>query len=117
MVTADADVDVPDQLLALENRDAALQNARGAELVQLSVNHDKRLGSPSEAPRLGAVRGLDPSNHSVEVLDAPILRSGGLVNFHCLGLVRRGGLEVNVHGLDPVRRGTRGTRGLAPPDP
>ena len=33
------------------------------------------------------------------------MQSGGLVNFHCLGLVREGGAEVNVHGLDPVRRG------------
>ena len=34
-----------------------------------------------------------------------ILRIGGLVDFHCFGLVRRGGPEVNVHGLGLVRRG------------
>ena len=56
VVTADADVDVPDQLLALGDRDAALQDARGTALVQLSVDHDKRLGSPSDASRLSAVR-------------------------------------------------------------
>ena len=57
MVTADAGVDVPDQLLDLGDRDAALQDARETALVQLSVNHDERLGSPSDASRLCAIRG------------------------------------------------------------
>jgi hypothetical protein len=35
MVTADASVDVADQLLALEDGDASLQNARGTVFVQL----------------------------------------------------------------------------------
>ena len=30
---------------------------------------------------------------------------GGLVDLHCFGLVRGGGLEANVHGLGLVRRG------------
>jgi len=51
VVTADASMDVTDQLLALGNRDAALQDARGTAFVQLSVDHNERLGPPSEAPR------------------------------------------------------------------
>ena len=57
MVTADASVDVTDQLLALEDGDASLQDARGTVFVQLSIDHDERLGLPSEAPRLSVVRG------------------------------------------------------------
>ena len=38
-------------------------------------------------------------------MGAPILRSWGLVDLHCFGLVHGGGLEVNVHGLSLVRRG------------
>ena len=57
VVTTDAGVDVPDQFLALGDRDAALQDARGTTLVQLSVDHDERLGSPSDTSRLCAVRG------------------------------------------------------------
>ena len=56
VVTADASVDVTDQLLALGDRDASLQNARWTAFVQLVVDLDKGLGPPSEAPRLSAVR-------------------------------------------------------------
>ena len=38
VVTADASVDVTDQLLALGDWDAALQDARGTALVQLVVD-------------------------------------------------------------------------------
>src|SRR6185437_10558807 len=38
VVTADASVDVTDQLLALGNGDASLQNARGTALVQFVVD-------------------------------------------------------------------------------
>ena len=57
MVTTDSSVDVPDQLLALRNGDASLHDSRGAALVQLVVDQDKRLGSPGNASRLSAVRG------------------------------------------------------------
>ena len=57
VVTTDAGVDVPDQLLALGDRDAALQDARGTALVQLSVDHDEGLGSPGDASHLCAIQG------------------------------------------------------------
>ena len=40
VVTADASVNVMDQLLALRDRDAALQNARGTALVWLVVDQN-----------------------------------------------------------------------------
>ena len=57
VVTADAGVDVPDHFLALGDQDAALQDARGTALVQLSVDHNERLGSPGNTSRLCAIRG------------------------------------------------------------
>ena len=57
VVTADASVDITDQLLALGDGDALLQNARGTALVQLIVDQDEGLGPPSGALRLSAVRG------------------------------------------------------------
>ena len=57
MVTASAGVNVSDQLLALGDRDATLQDARGAAFVELSVDHEEGLGSPSDASSLCAVRG------------------------------------------------------------
>ena len=44
MMATDSSVDVSKQLPALEDRDASLQDPRGAALVELSVNHDERLG-------------------------------------------------------------------------
>ena len=43
-------------------------------------------------------------NHLVKVLGAPVSQSGGLVDFHCFGLVCGGCPEVSVHGLGLVRR-------------
>ena len=57
VVTADGSVDVTDQLLALGNGDASLQNARGTALVQLVVDQNEGLGPPSDAPCLSAIRG------------------------------------------------------------
>ena len=57
VVTADAGVDVPNQLLALGNGNASLQDARGTTLVQLVVDQDETLGPPRNAPRLSVVRG------------------------------------------------------------
>ena len=57
MVTTYVGVDVPDQLLALGDRDAALQDARGTAFVQLSVDYNERLGPPSDASRLCTIRG------------------------------------------------------------
>ena len=57
VVAADSGVDVPDQLLALGNGDAALHDSRRAMLVQFVVDHDERHGPPGDASRLGAVRG------------------------------------------------------------
>ena len=57
VVTADASVDVPDQLLALRNGDASLQNARGTALVQLIVDQNEGLGLPSDVPCLSTIRG------------------------------------------------------------
>ena len=57
VLTADAGVDVLDQLLALGDGDASLQNARGTVLVQLIVDQDERLSPPGDAPRTGVVRG------------------------------------------------------------
>ena len=57
VVTVDAGVDFPDQLLALGNGDASLQNARGTALVQFIVDQDEGLGSPGNALYLSAVRG------------------------------------------------------------
>ena len=49
-------VDVPKQFPALRNGDAALQDARGAVLVQFPVDKDERLGPPSDTQRLSAIR-------------------------------------------------------------
>ena len=57
MMATDSSVDVSKQLPALGDRDASLQDPRGAALVELSVDHDERLGSPCDAPRLSAVSG------------------------------------------------------------
>ena len=57
VVTAKASVDVSDQLLALGDGDALLQNTRGTALVQFVVNQDEGLGPPGDAPRQSAVRG------------------------------------------------------------
>ena len=57
MVAADASVDVADQLLALGNGDASLQNARGTALVQLVVDQNEGLGPPSDALCLSTIRG------------------------------------------------------------
>ena len=55
MVTADSSVDVPDQLLALGDGDATLQNAQGATLVQFIVDQNKGLGPPGDTPCLSTV--------------------------------------------------------------
>ena len=57
VMTANSGVDVPKQLPALGNRNATLQNSRGAMLVQLFVDHNKRLGLPGDASHLSAIRG------------------------------------------------------------
>ena len=57
MVTVDSSVDVPDQLFALGDGDATLQNTRGAALVQFIVDQNKGLGLPGDTPCLSAVRG------------------------------------------------------------
>src|SRR6185312_626332 len=57
VMTAGASMDVTDQLLALGDGDASLQDARGTALVQLVVDWGEGLGPPSEAPCLSAVRG------------------------------------------------------------
>ena len=57
VLTADAGVDVLDQLLALGDGDASLQNARGTALVQFVIDQDEGLGLLGNAPRLSAVRG------------------------------------------------------------
>ena len=57
MMATDSGVDVSKQLPTLGDGDATLQDSRGAALVQLTVNHDKRLGPPGDASRLRAVRG------------------------------------------------------------
>ena len=56
VVATDPGMDVSDQLPTLGNGNAALQNTRGTALFQL-VDQDKRLGPPSDAPRLSAIRG------------------------------------------------------------
>ena len=50
-------MDVTDQLLALGDGDASLQNARETKLVQLVVDQDEGLGLPRDASCLSAVRG------------------------------------------------------------
>ena len=57
VVTTDAGVNVSDQLLALKNGDASLQNVRGTTLVQLIVDQNEGLGPPSNASCLSAVQG------------------------------------------------------------
>ena len=57
MMATYSDVDVSKQLPILGDRDASLQDPRGAALVELSVDHDERLGSPGDVPRSSAVRG------------------------------------------------------------
>jgi hypothetical protein len=57
VVTADASVDVTNQLLTLGNGDASLQNARGTTLVQLVVDQYEELGPPSDVPCLSTIRG------------------------------------------------------------
>ena len=55
MMATYSDVDVSKQLPTLGDGDATLQNPRGAALVELSVDHDERLGSPGDAPRLSVI--------------------------------------------------------------
>ena len=50
-------MDVSKHLPTFGNGDAMLQDSRGAALVQLPVDHNERLGPPSDASRLSAVRG------------------------------------------------------------
>ena len=57
MMATYSGVDVSKQLPTLGDRDASLQDPRGAALVELSVDHDERLGSPGDASRLCAIRG------------------------------------------------------------
>jgi len=57
MMATDSGVDASKQLPALGDRDTSLQDPRGAALVELSVDHDERLGSPGDASRLSAIRG------------------------------------------------------------
>ena len=55
MMATYSGVDVSKQLPTLGDRDASLQDPRGATLVELSVDHDERLGSPGDAPRLSVI--------------------------------------------------------------
>jgi len=55
MMATYSGVDVLKQLPTLGDRDASLQDPRGAALVELSVDHDERLGSPGDAPRLSVI--------------------------------------------------------------
>ena len=57
MMATDSGVDVSKRLPTLGDRDASLQDPRGAALVDLSVNHDEGLGSPGNTSRLCAIRG------------------------------------------------------------
>ena len=57
MMATNSGVDVSKQLPALGDRDASLQDSRGTAPVELSVDHDERLGSPGDASRLSAIRG------------------------------------------------------------
>ena len=57
MMATNYGMDVSKQLPTLGDRDASLQDPRGAALVELSVDHDERFGSPGDTPRLSAVRG------------------------------------------------------------
>ena len=57
VMAAYAGVDVSNQLSALGNGDASLQDSQGAALVQFSVDHDKGFGSSRYAPCLSPIRG------------------------------------------------------------
>ena len=98
-------MDVSKQLPTLGNGEATLQDSRGVAPVQLSVDCDERLGPPGDTSCLSAVRGLHPSVDPVEELVTPVLRKWGLVNLHCLVLIRQGGLGFCHHGFGLVYRG------------
>ena len=55
MMATYSGVDVSKQLPTLGDRDASLQDPRGAMLVELSVDHDERLGSTGDVPCLSAI--------------------------------------------------------------
>ena len=57
MMATYSGVDVSKQLATLRDRDALLQDSRGTAPVELSVDHDERLGSPGDASCLCAIRG------------------------------------------------------------
>jgi hypothetical protein len=66
-------------------------------LVQLAVNEGEQFGHPGDVPGLGPVRGELPSIHPGMVLGPPILRAGGWLRVHGLGLVRVVTLEQGEH--------------------
>jgi hypothetical protein len=92
-------VDVPDELTALGNRDAPLQDAGRGALVQLAVDEGERLGHPGNAPGLKPIRGKFPSIHPGEVFGLLILRAGGWFCLDGLRLVCPITLQQGEHEL------------------
>jgi hypothetical protein len=97
VMAAYACVDVSNELATLGDGDAPLQDTGRGALVQLAAVGGERLGHPGDAPGLGPIRGKFPSIHPSEVFGLPILRAGGWLYFHGLGLVCNVALEQGEH--------------------
>lgn len=89
MVTASSSVDFRKQLPPFLGWDALMQNSRGPALVQLSIEEYEGLGSTSESPCSGLIRGECASDKTVEVQDVPVRHR----------VVVRGWLFVDLHNL------------------
>jgi hypothetical protein len=76
VMAAYACVDVPDELTALGDGDAPLQDTGRSALVQLVIDEGGRFGHPGDAPGLGPIRGKLPSIDPGDVFVPLVPRAG-----------------------------------------
>src|SRR5688572_11776694 len=86
MVAASPGVDVLYQCLPLLDRDAALEDAGVAPLVELLVDDDEGFGTACNPSRLRLVRCERLADEVVEVWDSPVRRGVGLLCWVCVDL-------------------------------
>jgi hypothetical protein len=97
VVATHARVDVSNEVATLRDGNAPLQDTRRGTLVQIAVDDGERFGHPDDAPGLGPIQGKFPSIHPSEVFGPPILRAGGWLCLHGLGLICTVALEQGEH--------------------